>query len=86
MRILPGTWLIARDRNVRVAQECASLRVVEIFAFDRPRKVPSNDDFALRLAEEALGVKRFATKSAAASKFRREAIATSRFVAIYGPS
>jgi len=59
--------------------------LVELFALDRSRGVPADDRFAVRLAEEALGVERVATESEAASEFREEALATDRFVAIYSP-
>lgn len=59
--------------------------LVELFALGHPRSVPTDDDFAKRLAEEALRVEQFATRSQAASEFRAEALATGRFVAIYAP-
>lgn len=59
--------------------------LVELFALDHPRAIPADDDFAIRLAEEALGSGQLATASEAAAEFRAEALATGRFVAVYAP-
>ncbi|HXR31434.1 MAG TPA: hypothetical protein VN752_09890 [Solirubrobacterales bacterium] len=60
--------------------------LVELFALDDPREIPENDRFAVRLGEEAMGVKQFATESEDASELRDEALASGRFVAVYVPS
>jgi len=59
--------------------------LLELFAMGYPRGIPTDDAFALRLGEEALGVKQFATESEVATELREEALATGRFVAIYAP-
>jgi hypothetical protein len=59
--------------------------LVELFALGHRYPVPQDDQFAIRLGEEALGVEEFATESEAASLFRDEALATGRFVATYAP-
>lgn len=59
---------------------------VELFALDHQREIPRSNQFAVRLAEEALGVEQFATESEDASEFRDEALATGGFVAVYQPA
>jgi hypothetical protein len=59
--------------------------LVELFALDGARGVPQDDDFATRLAEEALRVEQPVTSSPAAEDFRDEALGVGQFTAVYGP-